>query len=204
MNNKTMNFYKNNAKHLIDRYNNTAISNLQALYIKHIPKNSNVLDIGFGSGRDLVFLEKNGFDIWGIDATDYFVEHIKKKISTKKSHFYQSLLPNIILGKEFTNFFTGILCIAVWMHLDKEDYLLTIKNISSILKEDGVIILSFSNGVRKTSDERHFENIDIEYLLKLFYSQGYSLVEKINSNDSLKRDELTWCTIVLKKSNTVQ
>ena len=50
---KTLDFYDDNAKKLIVTYDNAKVASLEKLFQKYITKGDTVLDIGFGSGRDL-------------------------------------------------------------------------------------------------------------------------------------------------------
>jgi len=54
----TTEFYNTNALQLIDRYENADMSLLHQVFLQYLPTGSKVLDIGFGSGRDLEFLKK--------------------------------------------------------------------------------------------------------------------------------------------------
>jgi len=58
---KTVDYYNTNVTNLVARYDNADMSQLHQLLLKHIPKNSTVLDIGFGSGRDLDFLQNQRY-----------------------------------------------------------------------------------------------------------------------------------------------
>lgn len=56
MKTSTQQFYESNTHDLITLYESADMTTLHQLFIKHIPTKSNVIDIGFGSGRDLAFL----------------------------------------------------------------------------------------------------------------------------------------------------
>lgn len=63
MTNQTQEFYESNAHNLMERYDSADMSALHHLFAKHIPPNSKVIDIGFGSGRDLAYLQSHGYDV---------------------------------------------------------------------------------------------------------------------------------------------
>jgi len=95
---------------------------LHQLLLKCIPKNSTVLDIGFGSGRDLQFLHDNSYDIWGIDPSAKFVANSKDRFPTKKEQFFEASVPfdKKVLG--LTKEFDVVITIAMWMHLQHKQY----------------------------------------------------------------------------------
>src|SRR4051812_5277132 len=37
--------------------------------LRHLPANARVLEVGFGYGRDLAFLLRQGFRVWGVDLS---------------------------------------------------------------------------------------------------------------------------------------
>ena len=69
------------------------MSSLHQLLLKHIPQNSSILDIGFGSGRDLQFLQDNGYDMWGIDPSAKFVENAKERFPSQQNQFFEASVP---------------------------------------------------------------------------------------------------------------
>ena len=80
MSSQTQQFYENHSHDLIARYDSANMSALHQLLVKHIRPNSKIIDIGFGSWRDLSFLRSNGHDIYGIDPVEAFVVQAQKAI----------------------------------------------------------------------------------------------------------------------------
>lgn len=194
----TQEYYNTHGQRLLQEYQQANMIELHKLLEKHIPPHSKVLDIGFGSMRELVYLHSLGHDIWGIDATEIFVSNAQQNFPEIKEHFIQAKLP----FKEplaLPNDFNAIISIALWMHLKKEQYADAIKDIIALLNPNkSVIVLSFSQGLRSATDERYFEEVDMTYLDKLLAQYGFHLIEKSITQDSLKRDSLSWITLVYK------
>ncbi len=76
---KNSNFYSKNHISLIKQYNSIS-SPLKPLFDKYIQSNHKVLDIGFGSGRDLRYIKSLGIDCYGVDNCKEFVEIFRKTI----------------------------------------------------------------------------------------------------------------------------
>ncbi|MEN4053630.1 class I SAM-dependent methyltransferase [Sulfurimonas sp. NWX79] len=193
----TTEFYNINASQLINRYENVNMSSLHQLFLHYIPKNSRVLDIGFGSGRDLAFLKNNNYEIWGIDSSTKFIENAKVRFADISDHFIQISVPFSANTLPFLIKFDAIISIAMWMHLKKAAYENVIKNIAEITTDKATVIISYSQG-KRTKDERYFEDVDLEYIIKLFQQYNFSLITTISNNDSLDRETLTWITVVFK------
>ncbi len=49
-------------------------------------KNAQTIDIGCGSGRDITFLDQQGYKVEGLDATGSFVTHCRSRFPDKTIH----------------------------------------------------------------------------------------------------------------------
>jgi len=174
------------------------MSQLHEIISKYIPIKSQLLDIGFGSGRDLQHLKSNNHTIWGIDPSIKFVEYAQSRFPEIKNQFMQASLPfeNNLFGKVK---FDAIISIAVWMHLYRKEYKDAVESILNVSKSTSVIIISYSIGSREQKDGRYFEIVDLEYLTQLFANDNFKLIDTIKNKDSLERDSLTWITVVFKR-----
>ena len=194
---ETTQFYNRQASELIKRYDNANMSSLHKLLLESIPQGGKVLDIGFGSGRELQFLHDKGYDVWGMDPSDMFVKNARDRFLSKKSQFFKAGVPfnkdSIGLDAKFD----AIIGIAMWMHLKHSLYKDAVASIVSVAKRASRVVISYSEGSR-AADERYFEDVDLDYIVELFKSKGFSLLETTKSADSLNRDELTWITVVFK------
>lgn len=103
------NFYKENSINLINKYDNVDMKNLYKLFDKHLIDKLKILDIGFGSTRDLRYLYSKGHDIWSIDLTIEFVYNAKNIFKNKSSHFFTGVLPNLFNQKNFNEKFDVII-----------------------------------------------------------------------------------------------
>lgn len=192
--NSTISYYNRVADDLIPAYESADMSKLHTFLLSNLTPNSKVMDIGFGSGRDLYFLQNNGFNIWGIDPSQKFVNHIKERFADISDHFSKASLPNLDIPKELLHTFDSVILIAVWMHLPKETYEDSIKSLCSLLKPQGKIILSYSITPRTGEEERYFENVDNSMLYMLFEKHGCKKVAITQNKDGMNEREIVWVT----------
>ena len=153
-----------------------------------------ILDIGFGSGREVDFLIKNGFkNIYGIDGCKEFVQRTKAKFNS--DNFYHSILPEINVPENLKCDF--VYSIAVWMHLPTEIYEDSIRNIKKILNKNAKVLLSYSLDERNEK-ERYFQKVDEKLLNNIFEKFGMKKIDELITIDSLNR-QIKWKSVVYGK-----
>lgn len=194
----TQQFYETNATDLIDRYNAADMSALHQQLNKHIPTNSKVIDIGFGSGRDLSFLRAQGHMIYGLEPVESFVVQVKNRFSDIADHFSTGSFLFTNTPSEWLGSFDVVISIAVWMHLQQDEHAKAIATIKSFIKSNGIVVLSFSLGTRESEDSRHFEPLTLQDVIHEFTNDGFTLVDSQCTEDSLGRDSIKWATVVFK------
>ncbi|NOZ91589.1 MAG: class I SAM-dependent methyltransferase [Epsilonproteobacteria bacterium] len=179
---KNSNFYSKNHTSLIKQYNSIS-SPLKPLFDKYIKPNHKVLDIGFGSGRDLRYIKSLGADCYGVDNCKEFVEAVREDNYFRDRVFLGSLpYLKLDIGIEFD----VITIVAVLMHLSLDEIALSIQNLKKYLVNGGLIIVSYSTTPRD-DNERFFEDLRGGVVEKTFLDSGFKLVENNKSLDSLGR-----------------
>lgn len=197
MKSDTLNYYNKNASQLYERYNSADMSKVHKIIDKHTSGSDKVLDIGFGSGRDLIHLKRRGITAWGVDGSKSFVDIFKAEYKSFQERIYHSVLPKLDLPKKYEDFFSVIYSIATWMHLPKEEHFEVILNIKKYLKPGGKVIISYSISERE-NDPRYFEDINPEQLALLFETFGFNLLETTSNEDGLGRKKIIWVTQVFQ------
>jgi len=185
--NKTKKYYKQNHKALIKRYDSVTLTLINQLFYKYIKPNSKVLDIGFGSGRDLRYIRTLKADCYGIDSCQGFVDALSEDDSFQERIFYGQL-PDLSLDVHFR--FDVIILVAVLMHLSRSEIVKSIEQMKSYLVDGGLVIVSYSVTPR-VDDERFFEDLRGGVIEEAFLGIGFRLVEESWSFDLLNR-EIEW------------
>jgi SAM-dependent methyltransferase len=104
-------------------------------------------DIGCGSGREVAWLNANGFPAKGFDASDGLLAEARARYP--QFGFAHAELPG--LGGIAANTFDNVLCETVIMHLDRALVPLAVRRMLEIVKPGGVFYLSW----RVTEGEDH-------------------------------------------------
>ncbi|KVO47169.1 SAM-dependent methyltransferase [Burkholderia ubonensis] len=124
-----------------------APADMYALLTQHFAPGGRTADIGCGAGRDVAWLNANGFPAVGYDASPGLLEQARTR--HPDLHFFDAALPALdgIDDASFDN----ILCETVVMHLPREEIGDACSRLLAILKPGGVLYLSWrvSEGERR-------------------------------------------------------
>jgi len=105
-------------------------------------------DIGCGSGREVVWLNANGFPAKGFDASDGLLTEARTRYP--QFEFAHAELPGLV--GIAANAFDNVLCETVIMHLDRALIAPSVRRLLEIVKPGGVLYLSWR--VTEGEDQR--------------------------------------------------
>lgn len=146
-------------------------------------------------GRDTAWLSNHGFPVIGVDASKGMLEQAVKYY--KNLNLIQDKLPE--LASIVDNSFQNILCSAVLMHLNHESLLAAVINFLRLLKNNGIIIISFryTKNMDRYENEKLYEKIDSLEIISWFEENRGKLIFYESSIES-ERNHL-WYNLVFKK-----
>ena len=195
MDKKTLDYYKNNANEIFQKYEN-ATEGIDQFFRMAFPPESKVLDIGAGSGRDMGKLIAQGYDAMGVEPCQELIDLALKYHPELSGKLFQGSLPD--LDDKFNEKFNGILCSAVLMHIPKEHLSDTAFSIKRALKPGGYLLISVPRAGPKTDNQfrdehgRLYHHYSPEYLQLLFERIGFQLNGSWETKDGLGREGRTW------------
>ena len=152
-----------------------------------------VLDIGFGSGRELKYLKTLTKNIYGVDPTDEFIKNIKKD-NFFQNKIFKGRLPDLDLPTDLK--YDVVISIAVMMHLSKKYHKDALLAIKKNMKNNGYFIVSYST--QKREDERFFESMNYVEFGDLCKFLNFKEIYCSFNSDSLNRD-FKWVVQIFKK-----
>lgn len=203
MDQKTINYYSENAQAVAARYE-SVVSSLSESFEDAFTARSKLLDIGCGSGRDLALLATMGHDCFGVDATPEFVELSQKLHPELQGRIVSSGLPHF--DPPFCGEFDGVLCSAVLMHISEDQIALAALSIKGCLKKSGRLLYSVPckrlDVVTENRDAngRLFIPDQSDRLQTIFEKLGFNLISKWVNADSLGRDSVEWISVLMELS----
>ena len=124
-----------------------------------------ILDLGCGAGRHVIFLAREGFEVYGTDISIEAIHAARKWLHEEnlKAVLYQAEMAEQPFPD---NYFDGIICAGVLYYHDISGIERTISEIHRILKKQGKMVLL----TRTTDDYRYGKGKKIEentYLLDI-------------------------------------
>jgi SAM-dependent methyltransferase len=122
-----------------DWHEQPAPIDLHDVVTRYFIRKGSTADIGCGSGREVAWLDANGFPAEGFDASDGLLAEARRRYPTLK--FMHAVLPD--LPGIAANSFDNVLCETVIMHLDPALVAPSVKRMLEITKPGGIFYLSW-------------------------------------------------------------
>ena len=185
------NYYDKHAQEFIDKTKDCDMSFQYNLVLNHI-KEGKMLDIGFGSGRDMLYFKSIGFDVYGIDPIDKFYKHaLDLGLNVTKTQLED-------YNPDFK--FDIIWACSSLLHMD--DLNEAFKKCSSLLKKNGYLYTSFKYGnYTGFRGERFFIDLDENKVFDYLNDTNLKLLEYTVNNDVREgRKTELWINFIFKKT----
>lgn len=187
------NYYDINAKEYIESTINCDMSFHYQKFLKYMPKEGKILDIGFGSGRDMIYFKSLGYDVEGIDTSTEFVKNMKDKGYKVE---LQSVCDMCCEKK-----YDGIWACASLLHVNRLLLESSLIKCVNALAKNGVLYCSFKYGNKEVlKDNRYFNYINEEIINDIALKNNLNIIEIYESMDVRKdRASEKWINILIKK-----
>lgn len=186
-----MSYYSKNALEYIERTKDANMQEIYDFFLNHITNKGSLLDVGFGSARDMLYFKNIGFDVYGIDNEPKFVEEAKKlELSVECID---------ILTYKDDQLFDYIWAQASLLHINKLELNKTFINLSNHLTKNGLICCSFKYGdFEGIIDERYYIYLTEESIHAYLNNTNLEIIDYKITLDKLNRGN-NWINFVLKK-----
>ena len=194
--NQTIDYYNKNSEKF---YKNTVHIDLSELYpkfLRHIPDNGTILDLGCGSGRDSLYFLEKGYIVTSVDASEEMVR-LSSELTGQKTQYLR------MQDIEFKNEFNGIWACASLLHVDKGSTEDLLSNLGKALKTDGCLYASYKYGDgAQIKGDRFFNNYDESTFEEVVDNVVEFEIENYWITKDLRPDRIDekWLNVILKKS----
>ncbi|MDP3057152.1 MAG: class I SAM-dependent methyltransferase [bacterium] len=143
-----------------------------------LKKRDKILDVACGNGRHTIELKKRGYNIDGLDFSDYLIEVAKKhaKQENLEINFFTQDIHKLDLKKKYNKIF---LFFSDLRMIEPDE---TLKNITKIMEKNGMFLLDCDNVFRVIGYLR--ENPKAPY--KFDFTKMELVVDKDHSNKGVR------------------
>lgn len=89
--NKTINYYNQNADQFFDTTYQVDMTSLYQSFLRYLPEQASILDLGYGSGRDTLAFKNFGHQVEAIDYSEELVGKVRqlKGLRVQLGSFYE-------------------------------------------------------------------------------------------------------------------
>ena len=203
--NDTIKYYEKEYETFISETIDADTEVLRRRFLRLIPDNGDILDLGCGSGRDTKAFIDAGYRVSAIDGSEEICHAASEYtgIDVKCMDFFDI---------KAVEAYDGIWACASVLHVEKSRIPKLLEVLYRALKKGGILYLSFKYGDHDGfRDGRHFTDLNengFSELLDSLYCESvtrdeFELVDEWKSEDVRRGKNVEWLNVILRKSNTV-
>lgn len=196
--NNNISFYSDNATALFDQYQSLSFDAVHQSWLGAIDLSNfkTALDIGAGSGRDALALHDIGLCVTAIEPAKSLMDR-GVALTSDKVTWKDDTLPE--LSSLNGNTYDVILISAVWMHLTKEQQSKSLKRLSTLLNDNGMLVITLRHG--EFNDGRKAFDVNAVRLIEEAKAFNLTVFHTDNDTDQLNRPDVYWETVVFTRKS---
>lgn len=189
--------YDQSAHAFAELYESTYFERVHADLIDLLPApGASVLDVGAGSGRDAAGLARRGYHVTAVEPSDGLRTEAQRRHAGLHIEWIDDRLPGLhLLGQRAFDF---ILISAVWMHLAPAERQPALQRLASLLRDSGILAISLRQG--PADPTRAIVAVDVEDIVEDATATDFQIIRRREAVDTLKRDDVTWTSLILEKA----
>ena len=161
----------------------------------HLQTGCTVIDVGCGSGRDILWLKERGYDVIGLERSRGLAGLARKHTACR------------IIEADFETFdfaklsADALLLIGALVHLPRSQFPVALKSICKSLKKKGFLLITMKQGTGTATepDGRQFYLWQDKDLHDVFQSQNLTVTDSFRQPSILKTKDI-WLGYVLQSA----
>ena len=194
---QTLDYYNQNSASFISGTINADMEETRRKFLKKLPANARILDLGCGSGRDTKAFLELGYDV---DAADGSAE-----LCRSASEYTGIPVKQLLFGElDAKESYDGIWACASILHLSRPDLADALRRITAALREKGILYTSFKYGsFEGMRNGRYFTDFTEETLAEFLKENRIALTITetwITGDVRPGREEERWINLLAGRS----
>ena len=194
----TLDYYNKNSEEYFNSTLNVDMTNTYKPFLKLVPKDGKILDLGCGSGRDSMNFMKLGYEVTAVDGA----KELAKRASVLLG---KEVIVSTFEELELKEKFHGIWACASLLHIKREDLKTVLNNLYNNLEDNGVFYMSFKYGEKEYVDDknRYFNCFTDESIISFINENTkYNILGLYITEDKLGRvNEVKWVNLICNKKS---
>ncbi len=189
----TANYYDQHKREYIERTQDINMNFLYDHFLPLLPLNARIVDGGCGSGRDLLYFKKNGYQVEGFDSSEEMVKAARLHSTAPVRHLCFEEI-------DYCNEIDGFWACASLLHLPRKKLPQIFQQIYKSLKINGILCCSFKNREDDYQTEQGVFTCFTPKELAAFVEKhtSFSTIEIFTSEDVTRKGE-SWTNGVFQK-----
>ncbi|HEY2606388.1 class I SAM-dependent methyltransferase [Paraburkholderia sp. RL18-103-BIB-C] len=172
--------YAEQAQALVEQWQSISFADQHRSVLHLIPDaSSRILDIGSGLGTDAAAFAAMGHTVVAVEPVDALRTAGIDLHSSPRIEWIDDSLPDLAILLSRRETFDVVMLTAVWMHLDEQQRRRAMPNVSSLVCEGGVLIMSLRHG--PVPYGRRMFDVTPEETIQLAASEGLQVVQRLHT-----------------------
>jgi len=188
------NYYQKNYKAYHEKTFSIDPTSFLAPLAQRLPADAFVLDVGCGSGRDLLWMKKRGFDVIGFERSDGLAELARDNVGCE-------VIQGDFETYDFSSIFVdAIMLVGALVHVPHERFSEVFKNITASISRRGNVLITLKEGQgdRIDADNRIFYLWEDPKAREVFDTLGFKVCDFSTSVSKTGSGDF-WMSYVLDK-----
>ena len=193
----TEQYYKDRSKDFFESTVNADVTPLYDHFLKYVPKDGYILDLGCGSGRDTKAFLDMGYKVDAIDGS--------KELCVLASEYTGIEVKNMdFVDVECEGKYDAIWACASLLHVEFDALPGVINKLRDAVKPGGVWYMSFKRGeFEGERDGRFFMDMNSVRFKEMFKNvTGWEIAEEWESEDVRRGKNVNWYNAIIRRSET--
>ena len=189
-------FYQNNYREYHEKTFLIDPSSFLEPFASRLAEGSLILDVGCGSGRDLLWLKNRGFKVIGFERSKGLAELARENVGCE-------VIEDDFETFDFSTLFVdAIILVGAIVHLPHEKLKMVLDHITCSLGEQGkaLVTMKEGDGIFKDENGRVFYLWQDTELRDIFTNLGFKILDFSRQVSAIRPDDI-WLGYVLEKEN---
>jgi SAM-dependent methyltransferase len=184
------------------RYESISFADAHAPVLQLIPPApGRALDIGAGTGRDAAGLVALGHSVIAVEPTEELRRGAMLLHPSPMIEWLDDSLPDLAVVRARKEEFDLVMLTAVWMHLDGAQRQRAMPNVSALVRNGGIVIMSLRHG--PVPPGRRMFEVTAEETIALAQRSNLFCTLNREAESSLRQPGVSWTRLAFHKKTPI-